>query len=55
MIEWKIPVALIIGGLFVYLSNRKIKRKQEEYQHTKRQNNTNATKKEDESIYKNRR
>jgi len=27
MINWKLPVALIIGGIFVYLTNKKTKKK----------------------------
>jgi hypothetical protein len=47
MINWKLPVALFIGGIFVYLTNKKTKKKlQDDFQHTQK-----ATKKKDENIY----
>lgn len=45
MIDWKLPVALIIGGLFVYLRNRKTKKQLQNHFEEK------LEKEKDESIH----
>ncbi|EDP95792.1 hypothetical protein KAOT1_05292 [Kordia algicida OT-1] len=52
MNKWWLLVAIIIGLLFVFLSNRKTKKKLKEYHSEKEKN---ARKRNNENIHENRR
>ena len=49
MISWKLMIAVFIGAIFVYLTNRKTKKKLQNHFESKQEE------KDHESIYKNRR
>ena len=53
MIHWKLPVAMLIGGLFVYVSNRKTDKKLKDHFENKEKEEyeQKATKKENENIH----
>jgi hypothetical protein len=56
MIDWKLPAALLIGGLFVYLTNRKTEKKLKDHfeRKLKEDHKQKATKRKDENIYEDR-
>lgn len=57
MTNWLLPVAVTIGLTFVYLTNRKTKKKLHDHaeRKLKEAHKQHATKTEDENIYEDRR